>query len=178
MEERHLRGDRRVRRILGGLAGVFLLVCLALAALTARETENRMRGDLLQQVLWLAAAVDPDQVKELHFSPADRHNPVFQRMRAQMTLFRPCNAHGDALHHGSASPYLSIYTMVLREGRILFGPENIDEGAPQASPPGTVYREPPEELLRVFDSAQAQVVGPFSDEYGTFVTAAAPSATP
>ena len=79
MEERHLRGDRRVRRILGGLAGVFLLVCLALAALTARETENRMRGDLLQQVLWLAAAVDPDQVKELHFSPADRHNPVFQR---------------------------------------------------------------------------------------------------
>ena len=183
--EEALRGRGRGRWFLGGLAGLFLTVSLVLVSLAVQVAGTRMKEDLLQQVLWLAAAVDPELVRGLRFSPEDRDNPAFLRMRSQMVLFRPCHVHGDPLHRSAGSDdasqglsYLSIYTMALRGGRILFGPENIDEGAPQASPPGTPYLEPPDEVRRVFETARPEVAGPFRDEYGSFVSAFAPVLDP
>ena len=46
------------------------------------------------------------------------------------------------------------------------------------APPGTLYKEPPEEFLKVFKDKRPVTVGPFTDEYETFVSAAAPVLDP
>ena len=45
---------------------------------------------------------------------------------------------------------------------------------PGHADPGTPYAEPPPELAPVFRTGDEVVVGPYSDEYGTFVSAFAP----
>ena len=55
--EEALRGRGRGRWFLGGLAGLFLTVSLVLVSLAVQVAGTRMKEDLLQQVLWLAAAV-------------------------------------------------------------------------------------------------------------------------
>ncbi|HQO33517.1 MAG TPA: PAS domain S-box protein [bacterium] len=68
----------------------------------------------------------------------------------------------------------SLYSMALRDGNIVFGPESLDEDDPWASPPGTVYEEPSELDFEIFETGIPIVQGPEKDEYGTFVTAQAP----
>jgi hypothetical protein len=46
--------------------------------------------------------------------------------------------------------FSGIYSMVLKDGKIVFGPEDYDEDDPLASPPGTVYKMPDDPLTAVF----------------------------
>jgi PAS domain S-box-containing protein len=64
--------------------------------------------------------------------------------------------------------------MVTRGNEIVFGPENLQEKDRQASPPGTKYKKPPEKLISAFKEHKVITVGPYTDEYGTFVSAFAP----
>ncbi|MBC7316068.1 MAG: CHASE domain-containing protein, partial [Chloroflexi bacterium] len=53
-----------------------------------------------------------------------------------------------------------IYTMALRDGQILFGPENYPEDDPLASPPGAVYQEPgPEDFALLQTGRVIMAVG-------------------
>ena len=72
----------------------------------------------------------------------------------------------------------SLYSIVQRSDGIVFGPENLLEGDPFASPPGTLYKNPPKILRTVFQTHRAMTVGPYTDEYGTFVSAFAPVINP
>ena len=124
------------------------LLGLALAALAmlgwaaaewrVRAADARMRERLLRQVSEIAQAVDPEAVKALTFSPADRGVPAFERLRRQFIAY------------SQVFPQRGIYTLALRDGRLLFGPESYAEDDPLASPPGTVYREPSAEDFAIF----------------------------
>ncbi|PWH19809.1 MAG: hypothetical protein DDG58_04300 [Ardenticatenia bacterium] len=128
----------------------------------AAQTEKRMREQLLYQVHQVAATIDPDLVKSLTFTAADKGTPAFERLRAQLIAY---------------SRYVgqrSIYTMALRDGHIVFGPESLAEDDPWASPPGTVYEQPSPEDFAVLHSGKPATMGPHQDEYGTFFSAQAP----
>ncbi|HPM75598.1 MAG TPA: PAS domain S-box protein [bacterium] len=71
-----------------------------------------------------------------------------------------------------------IYSVALRGDQLVFGPENLAETDRYASPPGTVYRQAPRELRDVFRNRQAKIVGPYRDEYGSFVSVFAPVIDP
>ena len=125
-----------------------------------------MRERLLAQAVEVALAVNPDHIRSLSFTLDDRSNPAFQRLRGQMIAYSQLMKHR------------SVYSMALRNGEILFGPENLDEKDPVASPPGTVYKEPPQAVWEVFKTRETRTQGPYIDEYGTYVSGFAPVTDP
>ncbi len=137
-----------------------------IAQWSGRNMDTAMRERLLQQAVRIAQTLDPEQIKTLSFTEADRSNPVFQRIRAQMV------AYGQILWQRG------IYSMALRDGNIYFGPENYAENDPMSSPPGTVYKQPDSDSFKVFHTGKPVTLGPQTDEYGTFVSALAPVLDP
>jgi hypothetical protein len=128
--------------------------------------DAEVRERLLRQAMEIARSLDPEQVKALTFTAADRGTPEFERIRELMIAY------------GRFIQQRSLYSMALRDGVLVFGPENLAEEDPMASPPGTVYQEPSPEDFAVFQSGRPTTTGPFTDEYGTFVTALAPVLDP
>ncbi len=129
-----------------------------------------MRGELLQNVLLAAQSVNVKQMESLPFQLNDRSRVEFQQVGKQLRRFV------SMLQLSWTPPggYIGLYSMRQREGVVVFGPESIPEGDRQSSPPGTVYQEPPAKLRKLFTVKQPITVGPFKDEYGTFVSAFAP----
>ncbi len=130
------------------------------------EADADLRQNVLRQVTAVARTVDPEHVKALTFSLADRSNPAFQTVREQMI------AYAGALGHRS------LYSMAIRDDCIVFGPENLAEDDAYASPPGTVYEEPRPQDWECLRQGTAAAFGPVTDEYGTFVSGVAPVQDP
>lgn len=150
----------------------FFVICVAglilsLAGLWAAKAAGtaadlRMRRNLVRQVSDIAAAINPANLRALSFTAEDQNRPEFIRLCSQLRAYAGFTGIG------------SLYTMALRDGQIVFGPESLEEGHPYASPPGTAYQKPSRQDFDLFATGRPQIQGPFSDEYGTFVTASAP----
>ncbi len=132
-----------------------------------RQAEATLRQDVIRIVEGAARAINPDLVRALSFTAADRTAPEFQCLRRHFIAYAKLL---DGLR--------GIYSFTLRNQQLIFGPENYDEKDPLASPPGTVYRQPDPAFVRAFESGTSGVVGPYQDEYGTFVSAFAPVIDP
>ncbi|MDG4554965.1 MAG: diguanylate cyclase [Candidatus Competibacter sp.] len=145
--------------LLGGLGGI--VVAWQGEGLDA---ENRRR--LLEQAVEIAKTIQPEYAKALTFTAADRSAPIFERIRQQMIAYR------------QIYPVRGIYSMGLRRGSLVFGPESYAEDDPMASPPGTVYDAPHSVGFEVFRTGRPVVVGPAADSYGNFVSALAPVLDP
>ncbi|MGQ9792154.1 MAG: CHASE domain-containing protein [Anaerolineae bacterium] len=168
MEDRHSSRVVMSWRPLLMVPAFVLIVLLGwfIANQYAAQTDRYMRDQLLRQARQIAASVDPDLVKSLTFTAADKGTPAFERLRAQLIAY---------------SRYIqqrSVYTMALRGNHIVFGPESLAEDDPWASPPGTVYQQPSPEDFDLLRSGKLKTMGLWSDEYGTFVSALAPVIDP
>ena len=119
-----------------------------------RVADEKLRSNLLRQAEAIARSIDQNSVKALSFNPDDKDNPVFQRLRGHMT------AYAEILK------VRGLYSMAIRNGSIVFGPENYDEEDPQASPPGAVHQQPSENVILIFKNGRSFVEGPETDEYG------------
>jgi PAS domain S-box-containing protein len=151
---------------------VFVLLVLLVgfgwlaSELHVKSTDAEMRERLLGQVMDIARTINPELVKKLTFTAADKDLPAYKQLCEQERCFL------------SVGHYRGIYSMFLRDGKIFFGPESYAENDPQASPPGTIYEQPSKEDFKVFKTAQPLVMGPYTDEYGTFVSGTAPVLDP
>jgi PAS domain S-box-containing protein len=131
-----------------------------------QAADQRLRNRILWWATEIAETINPQLVKALSFTPEDRTKPEFERLRRQLTAF------------GQVIQQRSIYSMAVRDGGIVFGPESIAENDPLASPPGTVYEEPTPGNWEVLRTGEPYTEGPCTDEYGTFVSAFAPVRDP
>lgn len=140
------------------------ILILSLIALNRVEkiTDKNLRNRLLTQVGAVAGTINHERIKLLTFTPEDNENPAFLRLENQMRVY------------AGAMGYRSIYSMAQKNGNIVFGPESLNEKDPLASQPGTVYKNPPHEIKEVFKTGKPLTAGPYTDEYGTFVSAFAP----
>jgi len=134
----------------------------ALAGWHGCTAEADLKKEILRQANAIAATIDPNLVKWLSFSDADKDQPAFERIRSQLSAYR------------RFAGLCSIYTMAVRGRAVVFGPKSLDEHEHMAAEPGRVYDTPHPSLRSAFYSAQPGVVGPFVDEHGTFVTGYAP----
>ncbi|MBK6734433.1 MAG: response regulator [bacterium] len=132
----------------------------------ARQLDIEMRDDLLRQMNGLSRAISPELSAQLAFTADDVRTPAYQQLRDQLTAY------------GSVIPNRGIYTIARRGDQYRFGPENYPAMDPLASAPGSVYEEAPAELENVFQTRTAQTIGPYTDEFGTFVSALAPVLDP
>ena len=147
------------------LPGSLLLLLASGGGLTywqSQVTDQEMRSQLLRQVIAIAQTFNPDRIAALSFSAADAAHPAYERLHQQLAAY----ARSMGLR--------SLYTLALRDGRLIFGPENLEPGDPLASPPGTVFAQPTPALLDSFRTGHPFTEGPVRDEYGVFVSALAP----
>jgi PAS domain S-box-containing protein len=145
-----------------------LLVSVGWLAPTIGQTEfqREYRDWLLHEAIKTAATIPIQRVKELTFSEKDYGRPSFEQLREHLKA------------HGKFIMQKSIYTVAIRGGLMVFGPENIPPESKDASAPGEVYEQPSEELRAVFRTKKAIATEPYEDEYGRYVSAFAPILDP
>lgn len=149
-----------------GLGILLLLGGIWMSMKAGQRADQMLRKEIAFSAARVADAINPERVRALSFTPEDAGNPAYQRLCDQMKSF------------ARATGLRSLYSMALRDGKILFGPESLDRGDPYASAPGTVYENPTPADFEIFKTGQASVQGPRSDEYGSFVSALAPVIDP
>jgi PAS domain S-box-containing protein len=163
-----LRAPQDRDRPIGVLIAPALLFLFGSLGILRREgaADLDLRGEILDQAARIARTIDPQMVKGLSFTAGDKERPEFGLLRKQMVAY------------GRFAGLRSVYSTAIRDGEIVFGPESLQEADPLASPPGTVYEKPSEELRDLFRTARPLAVGPYTDENGTFISAFTPVIDP
>ena len=143
-----------------------LVIALAGALMSwwmVRRADRAMRDNLLQQTRLVAQAVSAEQVGALTGTVADVDTPNYLRLKAQLAAVR------------QAYPKCRfIYMMDRRPGRrLVFLVDDSPVGHPDEAPAGMPYDDAPEAFLRVLETGAAEVAGPFSDRWGSFVSGCA-----
>ncbi|MBW7876599.1 MAG: response regulator [Candidatus Cloacimonetes bacterium] len=148
--------------------GLFAILSgLGLVLLSLANSDQKLRSEFLSQAEELSRKLPGDLLQNLKFSLEDKTNPDFLTLSRQMKEL----SLQMRMKWRPATRFFSIYSMKKNGDSIVFGPESIPETDFRASPPGTRYRDYPQELLHVFENGEPLILGPFTDEYGTFVSA-------
>ena len=159
-------GAIRNRRIAFALLAVLVMLAVLgwwAGNQRAASTDAEMRKNLLRHATEIINIINPELVKKLTFTLADEGTPAFERIREQM------------IHESKTIPKLrSIYSMALRKDKFVFGPDNLAKDDKDHAPPGVVYKSPPVELHQSLQHKQQITVGPYRDEWGTYISVFAP----
>jgi PAS domain S-box-containing protein len=152
-----------------GVAGnllilVFFIPAVFLAVRWREGTVDRtIRSEMLGEAISLSSSINPHIVSALAFAPSDTCLAEFRRLESQIKAYQ------------SVSDFRGIWTMTLRDGVLLFGPESYESDEPLGEGlPGEVYENPPERDFEIFRTGEAFTLGPYTDEFGTFISASAP----
>jgi signal transduction histidine kinase/CheY-like chemotaxis protein len=143
-----------------------LVIGIGLTSWKVRQTNISIREDILANAQEVALAINPQLAKGLDFEISDSGTPEYKRICTQMIAY------------GKLIRQRGIYSMALRNGKIVFGPETYLPGDPLSSPAGTVYLQPTKDDYEMFKTGKPTVMGPNKDEYGTFLSGLAPVQDP
>ena len=155
-----------------GWALVIIAITLIAAVLTAwwtAYTEDLvMRARDLTQTRLVAQAIDVSQVISLSGSLEDVSTPNYLRLKEQFSQIR------------QADPSCRFVYLVGRrsDGAFFIFIDSEPAGSKEESPPGQIYDEAPEQLGQVFVAGIEAIVGPYTDRWGTWVSAFVPIDNP
>ncbi len=156
------------------MPGVFLMAVVIIAGgwfvtlHTVRSVDRHMRKDLTDRAVDVVHTINVEYVKKLAFMPSDENLPEFRRLNKYLVAMAEYPDEG----------FSKVYTVKLKAGGFVFGPEGYGEGDPSAVPPGTVYKNPPPELKEVFIEKKTRTAGPYADEFGEFISVFVPVIDP
>jgi PAS domain S-box-containing protein len=144
-----------------------LVVVAALAAISifawwrAKRADLQMRSDLLQQAKLVSAAVDMEFVPTLSGTEKDMAAPGFIKLRDRLARARAVNPKCRFLYLLGQK----------RDGTIFFSLDTEPEDSGDYSPPGQAYTEAPDWIRDVFKTGLAVTAGPYTDRWGTWISA-------
>jgi len=142
-----------------------------LAFWSVRQEDRNVREELLEQAVLVSQSINPELFADLQFNAADEENPSFQRIRTYLTTYAKLLISEWA----PAKKHIDIYIMQKKDNQIIFGPSSLLPWEdPSTGVPGLAYDEPPPELESIFRHPYSTVIGPYTDEYGTFLSAFLP----
>ncbi|RKT43128.1 CHASE domain-containing hybrid sensor histidine kinase/response regulator [Thiocapsa rosea] len=152
-------------------AGLFALLLVAgtlLVGWQVSRTDREMREDFLVEARIMAQAVPVERIAALSGTPDDLTTDVYRRLKQQFAAVT------------TAKPsWRFLYLMGRRaDGTIFFFLDSEPAGSPDESPAGQVYEDAAEPDHLAFDSAEPIVHGPFTDAWGTWVSALVPILDP
>ena len=155
----------------GGSLTLILLVVLLVgwygAEQTGRQVETQYRKELLQQSHVCAAAIGSDALRNLKATPADVDHPDYRWLRERLVSIKAPDA-----------TYRWLRVVVQKGDRLAFLVDSIPQEDPTHTVSGASYEKPPLGLAQIFQTRQARAVGPYTDEWGRFVSAFSPICDP
>lgn len=147
--------------VVGIIATVFAVVVV--------KADRKLRDDLVEQANHFARAIDKDLVVAIVRNPADEHLPEYQELKQLLEFSIQLNTH-----------IRYVYLVGQQEDGSLFF--LMDTGQPSdrgiEAHPGELYEDAPDEMFLLYDLLESAVIGPYSDRWGTFVTALTPLTDP
>ncbi len=126
------------------------------------RVEERKLG-IMNRTSLAAAALDSRLLRPLQWEDGDQNRAEYNLLRSKMHEMKTTDEN-----------IVFVYLMGLNEGVIVFGPDSPDEEDYSYTEGPVPYEQPPPELFEVFTTGQPVVVGPYSDEWGTYVSGFAP----
>jgi len=154
----------RNRRLMVAVICAHIALGAVLSLWVTRWVDTEMRNDLLRQTMLLAETINPDRIAMLTGSETDAAKPEFQRLKHQLSAVRKTN---DTCRF--------IYLMGRNEhGNMVILVDSVPEGPVEGPEPGMVYAEAPQGFMRVLETGNAAVVGPFKDRWGRFISGCVP----
>ncbi len=132
-----------------------------------RVAQRQEQRELEVVAVTAAASINPDQVTQLAGSADDVGGEVLSDVRWRLQRIRDVN-----------SQVRFVYLMRPDAERFIFLADAEAETSPDYSPPGQIYDDQIEGLLRVMMTAQPVVETPYDDRWGSWVSALAPIVDP
>lgn len=121
------------------------------------------KRQLLMRTEAISYKIDPDYLADLNLEANDWYKPTFQRLRNLLVLSGHLNP--DRRY---------IYLMSKKDEKIVFTVEDVPSTDPDFEMPGGTYDDAPSEIQKVFEEGRSMTTGPYSDKWGTFVSAFVP----
>ncbi len=137
---------------------------LGLAHLGRRHADQSMRRELLEQARSLSQAIDPRHIESLSGTEADLSHSSYLRLKEQLGAI--ASAHSRCRF---------LYLLGKRnDGTLYFIADNVPIGRADEAPAGMPYGDAPPGFPLVFETSQPITEGPYSDRWGSFVSALVP----
>ena len=152
---------RKMRKIFLHLVIISLLGALARQAGIdrAESLDLAMRKNLQSQSADIAREIDPEMAERLAFTLGDEETAEFSTIKIQLIL-----------QASKRTGLARIYTLARNGDRLVVGPDTSTETDDR--------RIPPKEIVDAFEWKTPRVAGPYTDEWGSFITAFTPILNP
>lgn len=149
---------------------VFLIFCGTIATLRTRYfVDQELRGHQLDLSKAINASFNIEILKEFSGTLADYSNPNYLKFRKNLVNIGNTNKN-----------IRYIYIMGKRNGKYFFyidSEPTVFTGKPESKPlanPGEIYDDYPKELEHAYNLGETISVGPYTDKWGTFISAFVP----
>ncbi len=126
--------------------------------------DNLKRQELLQLVKLGSAGINEQRIKSLTGTPSDHNNPDWMAIRNRFLAMLKTD-----------SSLRWIYLVSRKDSAVFFF---MDTPEPGNAVPGEIYDDAPPELYLVFEDQTARTAGPYTDRWGTFISAFHPVIDP
>ncbi|HOY53267.1 MAG TPA: ATP-binding protein [Opitutaceae bacterium] len=156
---------RAYLRPLAWTSALALTLALGWAATSyvSQHTHRTLRNDILIRAQLAAAAIAPDLIRQLAWSPADQSHPAYDSIKQTLQAIVLAN------------PDLRFAMLMgTRDSTVLFLADSEAPDSADYSPPGQPYDEAPQDYLQQLAAGKPFVLGPISDRWGRWVTASIP----
>lgn len=159
-----------MKQIHGKSLGVFILAMVILLLggggtwWTVLHADRVMREELLKQTHLVAQAINVERLANLRGEDSDVESLDYLRIKEQLAATR------------AAFPLCRFLYLLGRNqvGEIFFFVDSEAADSKDVSPPGQIYEAVAESCRNIFRSHRAEVVGPVTDEWGTWVSGYVP----
>jgi len=166
--------DRDKQKAKRELSYSFFILCMLaflvggwfFAGWRAYAVDRDFKDKILSRARGVSNAVDPGIVKKITFTKADADNPDFRLVMAQMKAW------------GEYTGVKSIYSIARVNGMLIPGPGNTTAKNPIASPSDSMNFNSRQNFNSAFDEALPGVLGPYTDEFGSFASGYSPVIDP
>lgn len=148
---------------------VFVLFCVAIAIGVIVFIEYRARQTQYQnfenKIQLITSSLRPSEFSNLSGTNYDLDTANYQAIKAQFIQI------GKFLKSENVR---WIYAMRSTPEGIIFLSDSVEPSDSSYASPGTIYEEPPDILKNNFDQPSPFFYGPYTDEYGIFISAFVP----
>ncbi len=123
------------------------------------KASQESRNDFINQTGVAAASLNPDSVNHLISGSTAIASLDYQVIREQLINIDRSN---DQIN--------SLYLMLIQNGKVQYAADSKEDVVFGHIQPGTIYINPPKELLHVFVTGQPVIIGPYSNNGNTLIT--------
>ncbi len=147
------------------ITAIIAVLCCGwlLTMIISNSVDRNQKEDFLITAEAITSGIRMENLNKLNGSIADLKTSEYKIIRDYLREFE-----------GTSKEIRWFYLTKFRGGKIYFALDSSPENKPEFSQPGTVYSDAPPGLYGVFKDGKPLVCGPYTDKWGSFISAFIP----